>query len=234
MRLSQLARRLSLKPSEVVEFLGRQNIRVEDRLNARIDSDMVALVVKHFSPSLLDELMKEDAADEVAVPSEPNEVQNPEPYPAPQTANQADEASSADSPAPEVIRAPKVELPGLRVVGKIDLPESRKKEASSESAVKKSEDRRTGRFGDSGRRPAKNPIALLREKEERERERIKREAEKKQKNLRTQRYLEKVKEKKSAKEQKTRPSSPASAPHMAQRPAPKTWLGKFIRWWSTP
>jgi superfamily II DNA/RNA helicase len=234
MRLSQLARQLSLKPSEVVEFLIRQNIPVEDRLNARMDSDIVALVVKHFNPSLLDELMKADAAEDGSAPPEAPQEQGADDSPAPAPEEQADATATADSTPPEVIRAPKVELPGLRVVGRIDLPEPRKKEASSESAAKKSEDRRTGRFSDSGRRPAKNPIAVQREKEERERERLRREAEKKQKNLRTQRYLEKVKEKKSAKEQKTRPSSAASAPQVAQRPAPRTWIGKFIRWWTTP
>jgi hypothetical protein len=189
-------------------------------------------VVKHFSPSLLDELMKEDAADEVAVPTEPNEVQNSEPYPAPPTANQADEASPADSTPPEVIRAPKVELPGLRVVGKIDLPEPRKKEASPESVPKKSEDRNRGRFADSGRRPAKNPIALQREKEERERERTKREEKRKEKHLRTQRYLQKVKEKQAPKGQKVTVPAPAPVAD-SPRPAPKTWLGRFIRWWTT-
>jgi hypothetical protein len=232
MRLSQLARRLSLKPSEVVEFLGRQNIPVEDRLNARIDSDIVALVVKHFNPSLLDVLMKEDAADEVALLPEPNEVQDSESTATTPTTNQADEASPADSTPPEVIRAPKVELPGLRVVGKIELPEPRKKETVSEAVPKKSEDRNRGRFADSGRRPAKNPVALQREKEERERERTKREEKRKEKHLRTQRYLQKVKEKKTPKGQKARVAAPAPVAD-SPRPAPKTWLGKFIRWWTT-
>lgn len=78
-----------------------------------------------------------------AIQSEQNEWVN-EQQPSQQSLVQPDMAVSADgvtvipenplSGEPEVIRAPKVELAGLKVIGKIELPSPRKKEVSEPDA----------------------------------------------------------------------------------------------------
>jgi hypothetical protein len=86
----------------------------------------------------------------------------------------------------EVIKAPKIALPGLKVVGRIDLPEPKKKEIDEGSAEivnpestqeerPKRVDRRSSPRDKSHERPRKNTIAAQREREAREAERKRKE-----------------------------------------------------------
>ena len=52
MRLGQLARKLELRPAEIIEFLATKNILIEDDANAKVEENYVTLVFRHFAPEM--------------------------------------------------------------------------------------------------------------------------------------------------------------------------------------
>ena len=52
MRLGQLARKLELRPAEIIEFLATKNIVIEDDANSKIEDNYVALVFRQFAPDM--------------------------------------------------------------------------------------------------------------------------------------------------------------------------------------
>lgn len=257
MRLAQLARKLALRPSEITEFLAAKQISVEDSSNAKVTDEHVILVLQHFAPELLEEAKSEIAPSVKMEAEEITEVK--EELPAPSDITIEEEPASIGEIAEEkiepieVIKAPKVELPGLKVVGKIDLPEPKKKEEekqpeSEEQTVgqpeavrdeqadrpphrdRKQRGRRNTREQDD-RRPRKNPIALQREREEREERRKREEQKEREKELRTRRYMEKVaKNLPPPKPVKKRKTEEEYEVYTEVTPPPKTIFGKIIRW----
>lgn len=220
MRLGQLARQLSISPDKIISFLGSRDIAIDNHNNARIDDSLVDLILAEFAPGdehVRQEVIHAGAEETAELPA----VQSP-----------------ADPPEiPELIKAPKIELPGLRVVGKIELPEKKKPEQKPEPEQPLSEPRKGRRDDHPPRRnqpprERKNPVALAREREERE----------KQDRLDEERAREK--ERKAAFYQKRlkpqAPTRPArlvreqledSLPEPIERP--KTWWGRFMRWLNT-
>ncbi len=181
MRLGQLARKLSLKPLEIVDFLAGQSIQIDSGNNTRLEDEHVKLVLQKYAPGELMENV-EKAIEEEEVIEIP-------------TIESVNEAASFDMVIPEkinstpeeerveVIKAPKIELSGLKVLGKIDLPEPKKKEpiVSEDGTVKEpvglgqQDSRRVIRKSvpqrsNPSQRPVKNPIALQREREAKEEE----------------------------------------------------------------
>jgi hypothetical protein len=154
----------------------------------------------------------------------------------------------------EVIRVQKVELSGLKVLGKIELPEPKKKETLPEATleggelsvpVEKPADEKPARQRNNNRKPHqnrersqqrswKNPIELQREREAKEVEAKKQREIEREKEKRKKHYQEKLKslnvpmKKVKAKTQSEGPKKPVD-----NRPVPKTWFGKFLRWWTT-
>ena len=51
MRLAQLARKLVIRPTVIVEFLIEHNIQIEDGSNTRLEDDHVALIMQKFAPA---------------------------------------------------------------------------------------------------------------------------------------------------------------------------------------
>src|SRR5690606_24904732 len=197
MRLAQLARKLAVRPAEIADFLEGININVENGSNFRLDDQMVALVMAQFGQ----------------VP-EPVNATEPDVEPVIQVTDIQVQSSDADVAEPvavetepaeaeeglEVIKAPKVELPGLRVLGKIDLPEPKPKtpepdnentQASGTVPARSQAPRR--QRTDTSRGTRKNPVTLRREREAREAERKRRAEEELEKERRRQKYLSKVK-----------------------------------------
>ncbi|WKV12611.1 hypothetical protein [Marivirga harenae] len=139
-----------------------------------------------------------------------------------------------------IIKAPKVELKGLNVIGKIDLPEPKRKAQTEQS--EETQDRKKKSFSQPSRqrKPRRNQKrelspAEIRKKEEqkdaRKRERIERE----KKRKREQFYKEKVLKPKQL-EQKTKPTRKKKVTEQTrevQKPQPKTILGKLWRWLNT-
>lgn len=248
MRLAQLARRISVKSSEISSFLASKNIEIENSSNAKISDEHVQVVLEYFAPELL---KGEEVAVERSEPLEEinEEVAEDEGLVIIDDSATVPESSVEDEILPEVIKPIKVELPGLKVVGKIDLPEPKTKEQSesseevgatndeSNTAEKprtkyQGDNKRTRRpVKDIDRRSRKNPIALKREREEQEALRKKLEQKEKEKELRTQRYLKKVSTKVSPPKPLKRANHEDEYEDFVEEEAkPKTFLGRIINW----
>jgi hypothetical protein len=231
MRLGQLARKLALRPVEIIDFLAQHQIQIPNESNAKLEDQHVGLVLQEFSPGIAEEVMSNLAEkDEPETPAEPGTM--PEPV------------SVQPEQKAELIKAPKVELSGLKVLGKIDLPEPRKKEPAPppegqeenkaaevprpRQDIRKAQPRRDRTYP-----PAKNPIAQQREREAREAENRRQEELERQKQKRTEYYQKKVKVGPPTKRVRMveEPVEELSQAELAERP--KTLWGKFMRWLNT-
>jgi hypothetical protein len=248
MRLGQLARKLALRPADIVEFLAEKDIRIADGTNVRLENDHVNLIMKRFVPGWIETLEVEpEPEEEVVLPKADSVPLNSEQVitedQTPPDSEPVQEQGPTDD-TNEVIRAAKIELSGLKVLGKIDLPELKKKEdlPKEENTVpeeaKPEESKRERR---EVRRPfdvnkkryqhsEKNPIALQREREAKEAQKKFLEQEAREKEKRTQKYLQNYK-----------PSAPTKATKLVKEDVvemtpqdlvepPKTIFGKIMRW----
>lgn len=233
MRLGQLARKLELRPTEIVEFLAKRNIFIEDGTNIKLDAAHVSLALQYFAPdSKIEDYPDTDAnsidpTDEVSA-----EVDTGSVTPALDESNK-----DATRPENEVIKAPKIELSGLKVLGKIELPEVKKKPAENPAepvddtgkAKQLPQEKRKEHIRRQ-QRPAKNPIALQREQEALEAKKKHEEEIRRQKEKRTQNYLRKVKAQQPTKAARIikEEAEEMSAADLVE--PPKTWWGKLMRW----
>jgi hypothetical protein len=244
MRLGQLSRKLGLKPSDIHDFLKQKNPAVEANPNTRLTDEQVLLAIRHFDPSLETAIMKEesevDTREDVNPPTEtvPEVEQSNEQIAIESTETAPD---SQVETAPEVIRVQKQELPGLRVVGKIELKEPKKKEAppsaeESPEPAPQGEQPKPQRPSrpirrDQPQRTWKNPLEAQRQREAEERREKRQQEIQREKEKRTQQYLKKVK---SAPTKAVRKQEETIVEtEVETRPAPKTWLGKIARWLTT-
>jgi hypothetical protein len=231
MRLGQLARKLALRTTDLVAFLGQHQITVEPGNNTRLEDNHVKMIIHHFAPQLTEEKISEALVE--PDPIEPEVIPvaaEPIPVPVP-----TEESAPAVTEVPETIKAPKIELAGLKVLGKIELPEPKKKEPKPEEISAQEESRRTyiNRRDRQPALPRKNPISAQREREQREAE-AKRQLElEKQKEKKALHYLKKVKTPPPVKRARLvdEPFEEFSSKELAE--TPKTWLGKFLRWLNT-
>jgi len=233
MRIGQLARRLGIPPSDILGFLGTQNIETESGANSRISDEVVATVVNHFAPQKLSEILEAPSTEEPAAEqpvAEPVEETPVAPVVEEPVAETPAEAEPAPEAPVEVIRVNKVELQGLKVLGKIDLPESKKKaeQAPIEQQPRKEFQKRNDR---RDQRDWKNPLEMKRQQEAREKEKKKQEQAERLKEQRTNNYYKKVK------------SVPTKAVRRIEeqtivedievKEPPKGIFGKFLRWLRT-
>lgn len=251
MRLGQLARKLEIRPADIVDFLSRRNIQIEEGSNTRVEDDHVTLTIKHFNPALLEEKIEE--VHEVIEVPQPVFETTPEVTveELPATENVTEEKISVESVSGvengssqiEVIKAVKAELPGLKVLGKIELPEVKKKESTNPVAGEVVENqsapfqRAPRRNSNSSRREEawKNPIELQREREASEAEEKRKAQRELEKEKRMVHYLKKVK--KSAQPSRNQGIETEKDEEIKIKKAeapPKTWFGKFMKWLSTP
>ena len=245
MRLGQLARKLALRQSQIVEFLADQNIPLDESSNTRLEDDQVILIMKHFAPDSEETVAASDTVEPPVAEVEPGlslptGVED-------KSGEDLSPPSQVEEVKAEVIKAPKVELSGLKVVGKIDLPEIKKKDppAAAESPVEnpgevKKNALPVGKKASPYKkekpeqRPVrKNPIALQRERETQEAERKRQEKAKQEKEQRTKNYYNKVRASAPTKRIKMveDPTTEMSAAELKQ--VPRTWIGKFINWLKT-
>jgi hypothetical protein len=210
MRIGQLARRLGISPSDIVGFLGNQDIDT----NSRLDEGTVERVVNHFAPEKPMLPVAEPEAEEIPVPPV------------------ADGSSTQETPI-EVIRVSKVELQGLKVLGKIDLPAPKKKEEptteqqeeqqSNPQPRKEFQKRNNRREGEWV-----NPMEAKRQQEEREAERRRRENANKQKEKRTNHYYSKVKSVPTKAVRRFEEQTVVE--DVGPNEPPKGLIGRFLRW----
>lgn len=249
MRLGQLARKLALRPAEIVGFLAKNSIQIEEGSNTKIEDDHVSLIMTHFAPERMAEMAAELAAEKN--PSVKDIELRPEPVKdiiIEDTRSHIIDVPFVDpEPVVELIKAPKVELSGLKVLGKIELPEPKKKEPQQVESIttedtvvpieeqKKPEPRRqfVPRKERSEQRPVKNPIALQREREAMEAEKKRRVNTEREKEKRTQNYLKKVKAPSPTKSVSLVKEQVEVMVQEEKRTPPKTWFGRFMRWMNT-
>lgn len=143
----------------------------------------------------------------------------------------------------KLIKAPKKELSGLKVVGKVDLPEPKKKEEKSSDIVTE-KDLREYRNPRKKRQPLteeereKRRLKAKRKKEAYEAQvekRKKERAEQEQKARKEKHYQQKLEQAKAAKIKQQTKQKPTQIQKNEEekRPQPKTMLGKFWRWMNT-
>lgn len=239
MRLGQLARQLGIRPPEIVEFLGANQILIDEGSNTRLTDLQTDLITERFAPQpdgKLTEVPIPAVNKEVADISEGYQDQEAE---GPNNKPAAEPDPQINEPI-DVIKAPKIELSGLKVLGKIELPEPKKTGTTSEVPIEpaggeSNDDRRKDRNVTRGRKqrqqsPRKNPIAVERE---REAEALKRKREDQaalDKQKKTQSYLKKVKMSPPTKAVRIvdEPVMQMTADELRERPT--SWLGRVIEW----
>lgn len=224
MRLGQLSRKLDITPAEIVQFLASKSVTVGSDVNTKLDEDSVRLALEHFAPGSSDEAVKVESE-----PMQPPVIEAPG-----ITAEKTDEDEfQNDVQSIEVIKAPKIELAGLKVVGKIDLPEKKKKEEPDARQENERKPEKTRRVDRNSKRPRPNPIALQRQKEAAEAARKLEEERRIQKERKTQNYLKKVKTAQPTKAAKIiKEKTEVLTPEELVEP-PKGWFQKFLKWLTT-
>lgn len=230
MRLGQLSRKLGVSTPEIIQFLASKQITISEDSNAKIEDIHAHWVTEKFAPHLIasvEEVMAEEKK-EIAIPVETTPV-----IETPST-----EVTMEEPALPEVIKAPKIELAGLKVLGKIEIPEKKKKTDESLEGQPEEKERkpRSERPRSTSReyqeRPRKNPVVLQREREQREAEQKRKELLAKEKEKKTNHYFNRVKPvvptKKVRKEEET-----IEVVDIPVEKMPTTLWGKFMRWLNT-
>jgi hypothetical protein len=252
MRLAQLARKISLKQIEIVEFLAQYSIEVEDTANAKLEDTHVQLVIEKLAPLLQLVIANELASAEpeevieasVSVVS-PVSIQEEVVEELASVEEVQEHASEPIEETAEVIRAPKIELSGLKVLGKIELPEKKKKEElvteeAGELVATETDKKITSRERivkndrkpKPQQRPSRNPLAEAREREKREEEEKRRQETERKKEIRTQNYMKKVQVKTPVKRAKPETTTTPKF-QKVKKEEPKTLWGKFVKWLTT-
>ena len=202
-----MARSLGISPSDILGFLGNQDIDA----NSRLDQETVDKIVAHFAP------------DKLVLPIEEQEEEIPSP-------SVTQEQETPDAPV-EVIRVSKVELQGLKVLGKIDLPAPKKK-AETTAAEDQGEQQPRKEFQKRReQRDWKNPLEAKRQQEARDSERRKQEQAEKQKEKRTNHYYSKVKSVPT--KAVRRFEEQTIVEEIETKEPPKGLIGRFLRWLRT-
>lgn len=270
MRLGQLSRKLNVKSGEIIALVEKKfDVTIKDHPNCKIPDEFLVDLLSHFEanrPSTEKELVEEVEEKNAETPSveEEKKVADSSENEAPNT-NEEISASNLEDEDYEliieegIIKAPKPEIEGVKVVGKIDLPEPKKgseeeKEQennetdsadSSESLDRTEEQKKTVRSRAQGKknRPKRKTRKVLshEEKKKREEERYRKEQEakkKREKELKRKNYEKLMREKaasvtskKSSKHKKKR--STKSTKREAIKEEPRTLWGKFMRWLNT-
>lgn len=233
MRLGQLARKLDTTPAEIIQFLASKNINIENEVNTKLDDESVSLALGRFAPAA--SAVGEPEPDDTRALVLPAEIES-QPSTSQTAAPSASEVETSSSAAPldDVIKAPKVELAGLKVIGKIELPEKKKKETDEvEKATEQTLKPRPKHDSRRSDRPRRNPIALQRQKEAAEEERKKEEERRLQKERRTKNYLNKVKAAPPTKAAKIVKEQTETMTAEELTEAPKGWFRKFLKWLTT-
>lgn len=224
-----MSRKLGVSTPEIIQFLASKQITISEDSNAKIEDVHAHWVTEKFAPHLIasvEEVMAEEKK-EVAIPVETTPV-----IETPST-----EVTIEEPALPELIKAPKIELAGLKVLGKIEIPEKKKKteentEARTEERERKPRSERTRPQREYQERPRKNPVALQREREQREAEQKRKELLAKEKEKKTNHYYNRVKPvvptKKVRKEEELIEVADIPVEKM-----PTTLWGKFMRWLNT-
>jgi hypothetical protein len=228
MRIGQLARRLGIPPSDILGFVGSDNIETEAGTNSRLSDELVTKVINHFAPERLTEIVPQKVTE--IAPEKPAETI--ESLPEEETViEELPEVTTTEESIPlppEVIRVAKVELQGLKVIGKIDLPEKKKKEEPKPEDEQQPLRRDFQRNNSRRDREWVNPIEQKRMQETRQAEKKRKENEERAKEKRANHYYSKVK---SVPTKAVRRFEEQTVVEDVEvREPSKGLIGKFLRW----
>lgn len=152
MRLTTLARKIGITPSQLINFLEKHQIEVTNGLNTKVTDETIAIIYNEF------EIRTEEAIKNAPVPVvEPVVTEAAEPVPDPELilaeppveqveaepvvavipprevrTGTVDDLEAGDALDIEHIKVKKVKLEGIKVIGKIDLPAKPVKSAPAE------------------------------------------------------------------------------------------------------
>jgi hypothetical protein len=239
MRLGQLSRKLGISTSQIISFLAAKDITIGEDSNTKIEDEHAQWVTQKYAPELIEAVaatISEEKVQPIMV-IEPSIIEVAEPI----VVEANNESPSIEiEQLPELIKAPKIELSGLKVLGKIEIPERKKKEIveATENQLTETEnkprpDRRPlPNRKEFDNRPRKNPVTLQREKEEREAEVKRREEMLRAKEKKTFHYQSKIKSQAPPKRIKM-VDEPLEETITTEEKAPTTVWGKFKKWLRT-
>lgn len=205
MRLGQLSRQLDVSSDQIAKLLNENFREVSSHPNVKLTEEELEFVQNQFAPAV-EEVVTETKAAETpdieAVTEEKEEVLEEKETPEfveslrPQVIT-LEEEFNAQTDGLELYKAEKPHLEGLKVVGKIDLPEPVVKEQPEEAPkpVRQTRDRKSNRRDDRGKRKNTPSLVEERKKEERLAKKRKFEEEQKLKELKKKHYEENVKAK---------------------------------------
>jgi len=252
MRLAQLSRKFSVRPAEIVDLLARHNVALEPSANTKVEGEALTIVIAHFAPQSLEQnsSLQESSVSEPLTNETVETVEPvvPEVIGEPKASEELPEVAGEEqltqlNEVGGVIKAPKVELKGLKVLGKIELPEPRKKEeptsvsdeapAEEQRPVRKAEnrERKERRQRKKPRHDSRNPVAMERERLAREAaERRKQELER-EKERRKLHYHKKVVPKGPTKAVRRYEEHETMPPEPEERP--NSLWGRIIKWLTT-
>ncbi len=162
MRLTTIARKTGIKPSKLIEFLIGEGIEPDNGVNTRLDDATISIIKQKFNieepvlesleksndvgetegPHVQNHDLKNEQDEEIALtPGKPQidddntvaetiELEPEEPV-APKSGT-IDDLEQGEADHIELIKAKKIKLEGIRVLGKIELPEKLKKPEEQE------------------------------------------------------------------------------------------------------
>ncbi len=119
MRISQIARRLSITPTEIVEFL-RDHGKPPVSHHAKLDDEMIGMILCKYQRDPVAEdagkrYSETTSSAKTVIEAEQSVDDNEE-------SNASTSVPESGNKEPELIEIPKPKLKGVKVVGKIDLP----------------------------------------------------------------------------------------------------------------
>jgi hypothetical protein len=259
MRLTTLARKIQITPTKVIEFLTKQNIKIDNGINTKLDDEIVRMTMEEFMPDAIEDLVvmeietpeigeaiaepleiletetkeapeaiaieaeviQEVVVQEESVPAVSDIKQKPEPK-----AGTVEDLEMGLSEDIELIRAKKVKLEGIKVVGKIELPEKPKKAEAKADDGENAEEQPTENAESKKVRPPKDRKKLDKQRnhngkksrkplsyeerlkiEEREKRRIRKQKERKEKERKKKYYLENIQPKTTGQTRKKKKQS---------------------------
>lgn len=134
----------------------------------------------------------------------------------------------------KLIKAPKRELSGLKVLGKVELPEPKKKE-EKETEEQKSEARKRSKLSEEEREKRRLRAKQKKEAYDARQEKRKIEQEKRKQKAKKEAHYKQQLQKAQTQKSKQKVKEPEPIiPTEPQKSKPKTWVGKFFRWLNTP
>lgn len=251
MRLAQLARKIGITQGEIVEVLTKSGFHTQENGNTKLGQEEIDYLYAHYkidtntdsdsednleiegdSTSTEEEEVLEQTAD---IEEIPDPLQKDDMEVSAEDATTDEEEPSAlleQESEPEIIRAKKVKLEGIKVVGKIDLPELvEPKEVEKPVKEEKKEARPAKRHKERRKGRKKPSYSEKVKKEEQRAERERKKTKQLIKEKKKRHYFEKVQPKVAATpKKKTSKKKFANTAPKKVKPQYKNPIRKFWAW----